>query len=558
LAIQDSGSLSGSNRVGFNTRSFSISIPSNLKVNINGNYRINVWQLGGAFAGQNATRYVRLRLSGNGLDTGQSGVITAPSTTSTTASFTPGVGEIGITAANASVPQSGNFTMGYTAYANAAGTTLTNNLLESGTTTDDIRVGLNGASTGNYWSRYRYYTVASPPSGISASHIGSGVIRVTWTAPSDASTLIGTISSYTVERSTTSDFASITSASASSTSYDTPALSAGTYFFRVYANSDAGTSARSGSTSASVPQPVPAPTWNTTTLNQTVYVGTSYSIQLSANNTSSYSLASGSLPAGLSLSSSGLISGTVSAGASQTFNFIVRATNSDGVSTNSNTFTLNRRQALPTWIDDTLSSDLRVGVPYSDSVQATNFTSYSVSGLPSGGLSFSSGDVSGTPTVTSTISFTITATNSDGATSSRNYNLTPKPAFAVWTKNTLTSSTAKVGQQYSDFVAANNASSYGLQSGTLPPGIALNTITGDLSGVPTEVGTYNFVLRASNSINESIFTSTLTITVEPGGSGKIWNGSQWVLSTFKVWTGSAWTESPAKVWNGSAWVNPIT
>ena len=62
--------------------------------------------------------------------------------------------------------------------------------------------------------------------------------------------------------------------------------------------------------------------------------GQSVSVQLSAtddeNNALTYSLSSGSLPTGLSLSSSGLISGTISAGStSQTFNFTISV--SDGI-----------------------------------------------------------------------------------------------------------------------------------------------------------------------------------------------------------------------------------
>jgi hypothetical protein len=304
--------------------------------------------------------------------------------------------------------------------------------------------------------------------------------------------------------------------------------------------------------------PTPAPTWVTLGYNAPVYVGTAMTNQtFEATGATSYSLASGSLPAGITLSSAGVLSGTPSAGATSTFNFRINATNTGGT-TQSNQFSITRYQALPSWVDDTLSSDLRVGTPYSDSVQANNTTSYSAVGLPSGGLSHSSGSVTGTPTGTSSISFSITATNSDGFNSTRNYTLTPKPRLAVWTDNILSTTSVRVGQEYNDGVVANYATVYALHSGTLPPGIDLDTTSGTLTGNPTTVGTYNFVLRAANDIDERIFTSTLSITVEPGGSGKVWNGSAWVLAPFKVWNGSSWVEAPAKVWNGSSWVDPLT
>lgn len=303
--------------------------------------------------------------------------------------------------------------------------------------------------------------------------------------------------------------------------------------------------------------PTPPPTWNTLNYSGTAFIGTAMTPQqLDASGATSYSIGSGSLPPGITLSNGGLLSGTATSGTSQTFSFRVNATNAGG-STLSNTFFITRYQPLPSWTDSTLSTDLRVGVPYSDSVQASNATSYSASGLPSGGLSHSAGTVSGTPSTTSTIFFTITAANSDGFTTNLNFSLTPKAAFAVWTDNTLSTTTIRVGQTYSDGVLANNASSYAVDSGSLPPGISLDTSTGSLTGQPTTAGSYSFVLRAANSSDERIFTSTLSIVVEPAGSGKVWNGSSWVSAPFRVWNGSSWVESQAKVWNGTTWADPI-
>jgi hypothetical protein len=105
-------------------------------------------------------------------------------------------------------------------------------------------------------------------------------------------------------------------------------------------------------------------------------------------------------------------------------------------------------------------------------------------------------------------------------------------------------------------VAATNAVSYAIQSGALPDGIELDNISGELSGTPTTVGTYTFTLSATNASAESIFTGSLVITVEPGGAGKVWNGTTWVQAPFKVWSGTTWVEAPAKVWNGTTWIDP--
>jgi hypothetical protein len=87
------------------------------------------------------------------------------------------------------------------------------------------------------------------------------------------------------------------------------------------------------------------PTWATSGTISTYNVSGSYSYQLSAVDDSgvapTYSLASGSLPAGLTLSSSGLISGAAYAGStSGTATFTVNATDGNGVGTTSGTLSL--------------------------------------------------------------------------------------------------------------------------------------------------------------------------------------------------------------------------
>jgi len=311
------------------------------------------------------------------------------------------------------------------------------------------------------------------------------------------------------------------------------------------------------------PPPTP-PSWTTTSFNEIARVGSSVLFQVSANNASSYSIASGSLPPGLSLNSSGFITGTASTGTSQAFNFIVRANGTGGASsTDSNIFTINRRQPLPVWADNTLNTtNLRVGTAFSDSVSATNSSSYTVNGLPAGGLTFSGGTasatVSGTPTSTSSFSFTINALNADGNSISQSFTFTPKPRLPVFTDSTLSTTTVRVNQSYTDGVSATNATSYAVQSGALPPGVELSTVDGAISGAPTAVGTYTFVLRATNSASESVSTGSLSITVEPAGAGKVWNGAAWVQAPFKVWSGAAWVEAPVKAWNGAAWVDPLS
>ena len=316
----------------------------------------------------------------------------------------------------------------------------------------------------------------------------------------------------------------------------------------------------------------PAAVWSTGSFTETARIGTAYSKTITATGiraTDPYELVGGTgvLPAGLTLNrNTGVIAGNPTAGASQTFNFTVNAYNDGGAATVSPTFTLNRRQPLPTWSDEVLGRP-RVGTAYSDQVVANNAAAtdaYSVVGLPANGLSLNSntGAITGTPVDTSSFSFTITAKNSDDDTITKSYTLTPLAPLAVWSDQILTTTTVRVNQPYTDGVAATNAVSYALQTpDTLPPGLTLNTSTGAITGTPTTTGTYSFRVVASNASTptaETITTGLLTILVEPSAGGAVWNGTEWVPSVFKVWNGSAWIESPVKIWNGSAWVDPAS
>jgi hypothetical protein len=92
-----------------------------------------------------------------------------------------------------------------------------------------------------------------------------------------------------------------------------------------------------------------APVWvSSGTIGTNIPQGQAYSVQLTATDdsgsTPTYSLNSGTLPTGTSLSSSGLISGTPSAAGD--FTFTVRATDENGRSTVSNNITINVQSTL--------------------------------------------------------------------------------------------------------------------------------------------------------------------------------------------------------------------
>ena len=103
------------------------------------------------------------------------------------------------------------------------------------------------------------------------------------------------------------------------------------YTMYVFAENTSGTSAVVSKTFTTLAPPAPAITTPAGALN-TGTVNSAYSVTLAASNSpTGWAVASGSLPAGLTLSNSGVISGTPTAAG--TSNFTVTATNASGTST---------------------------------------------------------------------------------------------------------------------------------------------------------------------------------------------------------------------------------
>lgn len=201
------------------------------------------------------------------------------------------------------------------------------------------------------------------------------------------------------------------------------------------------------------------------------------------------------------------------------------------------------------------------------SITANNSDYVEVSQSSVAGLSISvSGatvSLSGTPNVQTAGTYTFTATAytvPDGGTRTPGTPQTmsvyiSKLEQPVWTDVSI-ANTAKLGVQYSDSVSASNAVTYSVVSGTLPPGITLNTTNGVISGIPTAAGSYSFTVRASNSTLVATPDQNLSISVGLGRRYSTITGWSTPMTTAKRWNGSVWVNiSTAKRWNGSSWVD---
>ena len=97
----------------------------------------------------------------------------------------------------------------------------------------------------------------------------------------------------------------------------------------------------------------------------------------------------------------------------------------------------------------------------------------------------------------------------------------------AWTTSAGSLGSNAAGSSVSYTVAATDATSYALQSGSLPNGVSLNTSTGVISGTEsgaTSETTYNFTIRATDAQSQTADRAfSITITVGINNSGGFGN-----------------------------------
>jgi hypothetical protein len=240
-----------------------------------------------------------------------------------------------------------------------------------------------------------------------------------------------------------------------------------------------------------------------------------------------WSVVSGSLPPGLTLSASGQISGTATSGGSFSFTVVV---------TDSETPAAAAAQALTITVD---------AVPHITSADSATFTadtagSFTITttgypaatlteagALPSGVTFASNGDgtatLSGTPAAGSegTYPVTISAANSAGAANTQPFVLTVSGGLDITSAD---STTATAGAAFSFTITASGTPAATLtHAGTLPSGVtftANSNGTATLAGTPaaTAHGVYPIAVTAKNSIGATSQAFLLTVDAGPAFS----------------------------------------
>jgi uncharacterized repeat protein (TIGR03803 family) len=264
-----------------------------------------------------------------------------------------------------------------------------------------------------------------------------------------------------------------------------------------------------------------APLQVSTTLLETGSVGTPYSTTLQATGGTppyAWSLNSGSLPAGLSLSSAGIISGKPTTQAISSFTVKVTDSASNtakqalSTAVYGSTIVRITTASLPNWT---------VGQPYSQTLAATSGTkpyTWSVySGTLPAGLSINAttGVISGTPTTVGTSNFFIAVKGAGNYTATAQFSITISAAPEI---TTTLLETGAIGYSYSAQLLASGGTAplkWSITSGTLPAGLTLNSSTGLISGKPTTAEVEAFTVAVTDAAGVSSSTSlTLTIYID--------------------------------------------
>jgi hypothetical protein len=387
----------------------------------------------------------------------------------------------------------------------------------SGTFTFTVTATDSASQTG---SRAYTLTVAQPTVSVAPATLPNASAG---SAYSQAVTASGGIAPYTYQVSAGALPAGLTLSSAGVLS-GTP-TAAGSFSFTVSAtDSSTGTGPASGMRAYTLVVGMPTLQITPATLSSGV-AGTPYSATVvAAAGTSpyTYQVSAGTLPAGLALSSAGVLSGTPTAAGSVPFTVTATdSTTGTGPATATMDYTLVIAVPELTVSPETLPEGV-AGAAYSQTITASGGVAeytFAVSDgtLPAGLALAADGTLSGTATEAGSFPFTLMATDATTgtgpATATKDYTLVIDAPVLSLAPETLPDAVA--GTAYSQAITASGgvgASTFALSAGVLPAGLAL-AADGTLSGTPTEAGSFEITVTATDSTVGTPGTGSATYTL---------------------------------------------
>jgi hypothetical protein len=217
------------------------------------------------------------------------------------------------------------------------------------------------------------------------------------------------------------------------------------------------------------------------------------------DGTVTWTLKTGQLPAGLTLSSDGVLAGTPLVAARP--RFTIRITDATSRVTDVNyqpTVAAPLRATTSSLVEGTVGAAYPNVALRSEGGRGPFTWSVTDGGLPAGMALSSAGRISGTATTDGDSSFTATVTDADGRTSSKALTLTVRPALQL-SGGTLAGGSQ--GVAYSAQLAAsggNGIYTFRRASGVLPAGLTVAP-SGAITGAPIKAGTYSFTANVRDS-----------------------------------------------------------
>ncbi len=280
--------------------------------------------------------------------------------------------------------------------------------------------------------------------------------------------------------------------------------------------------------------PISLPATNPASLpaNTTLNLAYSGTITASGGSGSGYTWTVNGLSDGLTSSNSGgilTISGTPTTAGTVTFTVSVKDSSGSSAGPITYTIAVNSVLTLPATNPATLPGIATTGTAYSGTITASGGSGsgyvFTVTGLPSDGISSSSSGgtltISGTPTAPATITVNVSIKDSLGNTAGpvaytiNVYNPLTLPAS---NPNTLGSANINLPYTGTVTVTGGSGSGYTWTVTGLSDGLSYSTsgATLTISGTPTSVATVTFIASVTDSVNNSTGPITYTIQVYNG------------------------------------------
>jgi len=217
-----------------------------------------------------------------------------------------------------------------------------------------------------------------------------------------------------------------------------------------------------------------------------------------------WSLQSGALPPGITLSTSGVLTGTSTSEGS--YEFVVKAQKGSPLDTETYTLTVRQPVSVKSPLGSVQRPSSEVGIRFGKTFTATGgsgtYTWALVSGaLPPGvALDATRGTITGTPQTAGNFAFALTATDSEGRVANASAALTVARRLTIKTLGLKSAKLARAYQMKLATVGGVQPLTWKVVRGKFPLGISLSQKAGTIAGTPRRIGSFPVTLEARDAL----------------------------------------------------------